>query len=142
MLKKETILSILLIIILIAIPVYATSHFYYNFKRDITLICQDCDYWISCETDSMYPVFDCNDTLIVTEPRNKKDIKIGDIIWFKGTKEQLELYEGDVEYIVHRVKKIDYKGCYITKGDNNYYEDDYTPCFYDIKFKVVGVIYG
>jgi len=132
---------ILFVMILIAIPIYASSHFHYNFKRDITLICPDCDYWVSCETDSMYPVFNCNDTLITIEPRNKKDIKVGSIILFRGTKKQLELYEGDVKYIIHRVKEIDHKRCYITKGDNNYYEDDYRPCFYDVEFIVKGVIY-
>ena len=128
--------------VLLAIPIYATRYFSYEFDNDITLIHLGDDYWISCETDSMYPTFDCNDTLIVTEPRNKKDIRIGDIIWFKGTKEQLEIYEGDVEYIIHRVIGKDYKNCYITKGDNNWIEDNYTPCFYDVKFIVKGVIYN
>ena len=102
------------------------------FDRDITIICPDCDYFIYCNSSSMSPTFDCNDTLIGYPPLIRKDIKIGDIIWFK-TK------EGD---IVHRVIGTDYKACYITKGDNNLIPDNYTPCFYDIKFKIVGVIYN
>jgi signal peptidase I len=90
----------------------------------------------------MYPTIkSCNDTLIGIEPNSRKDIKIGDIIWFRGTKEQIEQYTDGTEHIYHRIKEIDYKGCYVTKGDNNDEEDKYTPCFYDIKFKIVGVIY-
>jgi len=67
----------------------------------------------------MEPTIGCRNTLIAREPISRKDI----------------------EYVVHRVVDIDYKGCYITQGDNNDYVDDYTPCFYDIKFKIVGVLY-
>ena len=142
MLKKETILSILLIIILLAIPIYATRYFSYQFKEDITLICPDCDYWISCESNSMYPTIkSCNDTLIAIEPNSRKDIKVGDIIWYRGKESQTEQYTDGTEYIYHRVKEIDYKGCYKTQGDNNQEVDDYTLCFYDIEFKVVGIIY-
>jgi len=136
------IIYIIFILILIALPVYATRYFSYKFKEDITLICPECNYWISCESDSMYPTIkSCNDTLIGIEPNSRKDIKVGDIIWYKGTDEQMEQYIDGAEYIYHRIIGIDYKGCYITKGDNNQEEDSYTPCFYDIKFKITGVIY-
>jgi signal peptidase I len=123
---------ILYVLILLAIPVYATRYFSHQFKDDITIICPECNYYIFCNSSSMYPTFSCNDALIGIEPNSKKDIEIGDIIWYKGK-------EGD---IVHRIKGIDYKGCYVTKGDNNQEEDVFTPCFYDIKFKIAGVIYG
>ncbi len=134
--------ALFLIGLLLIVSVSATSYFSYRFDSDITLICPDCDYWISCETNSMYPTFGCNDTLIASEPSSKKDIKIGDIIWFHGTKEQLSIYENpDVKYITHRVIGIDYKRCYITKGDNNNHRDNYTPCYYDVIYRIKGVIY-
>jgi len=83
----------------------------------------------------MYPVFDCNDTLIAFQPHSKKDIQAGDIIWFRSNE-----YKG-LKNVVHRVVGIDYKNCYITKGDNNDYADNYTPCFYDVKFVIKGVIW-
>lgn len=126
---------ILYVFILLVIPIYATPYFQYKFDKDITIICPDCDYYIHCDSNSMSPTFSCNDTLITIKPSTKGDIQVGDIIWFSSNE-----YE-DFEYIVHRVVKIDYKGCYITKGDNNDYEDEFTPCFYDIKFKVRGILY-
>ena len=134
------ILSVLLCIVLVVLPVYATRHFNYEFKDDITIICPDCDWWISCESFSMKPTLDCNDTLIVIKPNSRKDIEVGDIIMYRGSEEQLKGFEG-VEYVTHRIVDIDYKGCYVTKGDNNYVLDKFTTCFYDIKFKVVGIIY-
>jgi len=122
---------ILYVLILVVIPVYATRYFSYKFKDDITVICPDCDYFISCNSDSMSPTFDCDDVLIAVQPRSAKDIEVGDIIWYRGKEKD----------VVHRITRKDYKNCYITKGDNTDYEDDFTPCFYDIKFKIKGVIY-
>lgn len=128
--------------ILLAIPVYATRYLYYEFNDDIIRICPDCKYWISCESDSMYPTIkSCNNTLIAVKPSSRKEIEVGDIIWFRGTEEQTIQYTDNTKYIYHRIIRTDHKGCYITKGDNNDYEDSYHPCFYDIKFKIVGVIY-
>lgn len=123
---------ILCVMILLVIPVYATTYFSYKFKDDITIICPECDYYVFCNSNSMHPTFNCNDTLIGIEPTSRKEIEIGDIIWYKGK-------DGD---IIHKVKEMDYKGCYVTKGDNNEVEDDFTPCFYDIRFKIIGVIYN
>ena len=110
-------------------------------KGDVTLICPGCKYWVSCETESMYPTFDCNDTLIGVEPQSRKDIRAGDIIWFPANKEVLTKYRG-TEYVAHRVKKIDYRGCYATQGDNNDFPDEYATCFYDVKLVIRGIIYG
>lgn len=140
----KKLICIPLIFCFIISSVIATPYFDYKFKRDITKICPSCNYWLSCETGSMYPTIkSCNDTLIGVEPDGRKNIKIGDIIWFHGTKNQLSIYENpNVEYIVHRIVGIDYKGCYITKGDNNKVSDEYTPCYYDIKFIIKGIIYN
>lgn len=133
---------ILGIILLLAIPISATKYFQYKFKDDITIVCPDCDYHISCQTDSMSPTANCNDTLIATEPSSKKDIKVGDIIFFTATEEQKSRYTDETAYIYHRIIDTDHKGCYITQGDNNDIPDEFHPCYYDIKFVIRGVIYG
>lgn len=140
----QKLICVILIFCCIISSVIATPYFEYRFNNDITRICPSCQYWLSCETDSMYPTFrSCNNTLIGIEPDGRKDIKIGDIIWFRGTKNQLSIYKHPgVEYMVHRIIGIDYKGCYITKGDNNDEPDNYTPCYYDIKFIIKGIIYS
>ena len=138
--KVYVILSALLCIILVVLPVYATRYFNYEFDNDITIVCPDCDYFTSCQSFSMMPTLDCNDTLIVIRPNSRKDIQVGDIITYRGSEEQLANYEG-IEYVTHRIIGTDHRGCYETKGDNNYVVDSFKPCFYDIKFKVVGIIY-
>jgi len=122
---------VMFVLILLVLPVYATRYFSHTFKDDITIACPDCSYYIFCNSNSMYPTFQCNDTLIMRKPMSRKDIEIGDVIWFKGKNMD----------IIHRVVETDYTGCYVTRGDNNEIEDDFTPCYYDIKFKIVGVIY-
>jgi len=114
-------------------PIYATRYFSYQFDRNIEIVCSDCEWYIHCEdnSNSMYPTFGCNDTLIVAEPRNKKEIETGDIV----------IYWNKEKWVIHRVVNIDYKNHYVTKGDNNMFSDSFHPSFYDIKFIVKGVIY-
>ncbi len=130
----------LILLILILIPVAeATRFFTYEFNNDVTLICTGCNYWMSCDSDSMGRTLGCNDTLLGVEPRSKKEIKVGDILVYKRHKLDKRT---DLKYIIHRVIGFDYRGCFKTKGDNNLAEDKYKPCFYDVKFVIRGVIYG
>lgn len=134
------ILGILLLIIPIINPY---SYFFYKLRDNYVLICPNCSNWVSCQSDSMRPTFDCSDTLIAVEPSSRKEIKSGDIISYRGTKEQLGRFGNEsVKYVIHRIYKINSKGCYITKGDANHILDDFEPCFYDIKFKIVGIMYN
>jgi signal peptidase I len=129
-------LYFLLFVLLLVVPVSTSSD--YNVK-----ICPGCSYYVSCETNSMHPTFDCDDTLLAVYPSSKRDVEPGDIIWFASPRDYRESYQDKkVVYTVHRITRMDYKGCYVTKGDNNQLEDVYHPCFYDIKFKIVGVLYG
>lgn len=122
-----------LAVILIIIPIVIAAHY--------TKICPDCDYYTSCQSNSMYPTFDCNDILFARPPINRADIKIGNIIWFTMPVEEQKQYTDGTKWKVHRIIGMNYTGCYITKGDNNAYQDSFQPCFYDIKFKIVGVMY-
>lgn len=132
---------LLIFILLLMIPLVLAFNF---FRLDYDeVVCPGCDYFISCESDSMSPSFDCNDTLLLVKPFSKEDIKIGDVIWFVGSKEQLSQYRGDdVRFVYHRVVGFDGRGCFVTKGDNNLEVDRFHPCFYDVRFKVKGVVYG
>jgi len=125
------------ILILIAIPVYASRYFFYRFDSDYELVP------VFCGTHSMSPTFECNDTLILTAP---KVVRVGDVIAFTPSKELKDWLtntfgKDKVRYIVHRVIRKDHKNCYVTKGDAINIEDEFHPCFYDIKGVVKGVIY-
>ena len=133
------ILCFALLLIILALGVGATRYFNYYFETDIIIICSDCDYHVSCESNSMGYTLGCNDTLIAVETRSKRDIKVGDIIFYLKHKQDNRT---KLKYIIHRVVDKDYRGCYVTKGDNNVNEDFYKPCFYDIKLKIIGVLYG
>lgn len=62
--------------------------------------------------ESMEPTFYEGDQFLI-EPTSYRDLKIGDIIVFKRNK----------KLISHRIIDIR-SGKYITRGDNNVYEDD------------------
>ena len=117
----------------------ATRYFTYEFENDIKVICSECSTWISCKSNSMGYTLGCNDTIIGTEPSNRKQIKTGDIIIYRRHKSDNRT---KLKYIIHRIIGKDYRNCYITKGDNNGIPDKYHPCFYDIKYIIKGVIYG
>ena len=120
-------------------PVLAARHFTYLFDREVITICPGCKYYVSCKSNSMGNTLGCNDTLIAIEPKTKLDVKVGDIIWYK--RHSLD-NRTNKTYIVHRIINKDYRGCYITKGDNNDNADRYKPCFYDIRFIVKGVLWS
>ena len=135
---KRLALSLWIIILIICTTAIAVPK-----NDDYIRICPDCHYYISCESISMYPTIDCDDTLLAMIPQNKNDLRPGDIIWYSSPKDYKGVYKDKgVIYIIHRIIRMDYKGCYITKGDNNVAEDSFHPCFYDIKFKIVGVLYA
>lgn len=84
-------------------------------------------------TGSMKPVLDGNSNGIRIVPESADQIKVGDIITFK---------QGD-SLIIHRIveKGIDEQGTYfITKGDNNDYNDGKIR-FSDIKYVTVAIVY-
>ena len=95
------------------------------------------DYYIRCDSASMRPAFDCDDILIGIRPA-QKNLHVGDIIWFDIDK------EFDV---IHRIVSIrqDSKGSiiYATRGDSNAgVVDEASTKLEDIKFKIIGIIYG
>ncbi len=121
----------LYVFILLAVAVSATRYFSYDIEQDYTLICPECKLTVNCTSNSMYPTFDCKDTLIMVDPNGRKDINVDDVIYFR-------IKDG---YRMHRVKYIK-RACYITKGDANLFIDrDFMPCYYDVKYKLKGVIY-
>lgn len=76
-------------------------------------------YWIKCNSNSMYPTFDCDSRLNGYYISDKYNISIGTIIWFSSYGYYSKVKSS---FIVHRIIGIDYdsKGMYyITKGDNN-----------------------
>ena len=96
---------------------------------------------ISCISgDSMLPVFDCDDWLILKEVENSNEVEIGDIILFRNNEGLL---------IIHRVFKIE-NDKYQTKADNlgsvviinhKIASSDNWIDFDKIVAKVVGIIY-
>ncbi|MCX6711925.1 MAG: hypothetical protein NT139_02725 [Candidatus Woesearchaeota archaeon] len=86
------------------------------------------------DTHSMDPIINSNANGLEIIPRIEQDIKIGDII----------AYQDSNDLIVHRVIKIskDNQGTYYTlKGDNNTLQDPTKVRFYQIKYKLIGVLY-
>ena len=135
-----------LLLVLLTMAVFASysDKVELQFDSNIIKICPEgCNRYIACYSHSMHPTFNCKDTLIGIKPRNAEDIGVNDIIGFAApldefsyTKEQKK----NISHIIHRVVGKDYKGCYITKGDNNDNNDFYHPCFYDIIYVVKAII--
>ncbi len=91
--------------------------------------------WTSyTDTNSMDPVLDKESNGLEIEPKEPKDIHIGDIV----------AYESQDSLIVHRIIDIkeDSEGIYyVLKGDNSPIEDPEKVRFEQIKYLLVGVIY-
>ena len=91
--------------------------------------------------NSMLPVFDCDDKVILKEVTTKEEVELGDIIVYHNPENRL---------IIHRVVRIENNN-YFTRGDNfdntlrtinnNLDIDDVPISFEKIKYKVVGIIY-
>lgn len=114
----------LYVLILLAIPI-GLGHYYY----------------LSCDTNSMYPIT-CHDNLTAyhVKPYNLTN---GTIIWYSITPEMRLKYTDynfkGIGWIMHRiveVKGTGYNKTYITRGDNNSYNDPWIVKPYQIRFKV------
>jgi len=95
------------------------------------------DYYMTCESASMRPTFDCDDVLIGILP-TKSNLYVGDIVWFDI---------GEDSDVIHRIVSIgkDKYGSttYTTRGDSNQGDrDEWVTRIKDIKFKIIGIIYG
>ena len=81
------------------------------------------------KSNSMSPVFNKNDIIIIQE---QKEYKIGDIVTYKAN-------NGSI--ITHRIIEKDENEIY-TKGDNNNTKDENPICIDDIKGKVIFILYS
>ena len=100
----------------------------------------NCFRMMAC-TSSMKPVFSCKNALIIY---NEAQLKIGDVIafnlpaHFSGKDDYGK--EIEVYYYAHRIISINGTR-YVTKGDNNWAQDEYQPSAEDVIGKVKVIIY-
>lgn len=74
-------------------------------------VCDDCDFNVDCsDATSMLPTFGCEHTLKMCSSFDS--LEIGDIIFFNNGESN----------VIHRIVDTQYNG-YITRGDNNPFED-------------------
>ncbi|MDF2538655.1 MAG: signal peptidase [Herbinix sp.] len=73
----------------------------------------------SVRSNSMYPLFQRSDLLLIQSLSAKENVQIGDIVVFKDKEGQLS----SQGYIVHRIVEGNDETGYITKGDANDYTD-------------------
>lgn len=109
---------------------------YYELSKDTS------PFRVSCDSgNSMLPLFDCDDILLMKEVDSVSEVHLGDVILFRKLNDNL---------VIHRVFSIS-NGTYQTKGDNlvnavsngrgEIVSTDVPISFEQIKSKVVGVIY-
>ena len=96
-------------------------------------------HWAGC-TESMKPEITCNDTLIIVRVWGKA--KEGDII--VASSQDKSLWQGKPDYIIHRVVSVwktyaDNKTYYVTKGDNNEFQDPMVAEPRHFNWRVVGI---
>jgi len=96
----------------------------------ITMCNKGCHHKMYCGSNSMSPVFSCNDKLWGYKP-SSNEIGVGDIIFSKNPSGNL----------IHRVIGFTEDGKYITKGDNNNFIDEYNPSYQDIFIKIGRIDY-
>ena len=99
---------------------------------------------ISCNTNSMYPTFDCHSKIETTGIYNYNPVQVGDIVRYPITM-QMRLdnkkygwgynFNG-ITYILHRIYNITEKG-FITKGDNNQNPDPWIVIPWTVTMKVI-----
>lgn len=106
-------------------------------SRNKVVIDIDNIYWgYMLDSNSMDPLLDEGTTVLTVKPSGPNDISIGDLLVYKAN---LSEYN-----IVHRVINIsaDDEGIFfITKGDNNPYDDPFRIRFNDVVAIVIGIIY-
>ena len=93
---------------------------------------------ILADTNSMDPTADASSKIIVVQPRNERDVHIGDIVGYRCGQ------CGEDEVVMHRVIEIaqDEEGVYYTlKGDNLPAADPGKVRFSQVRTVVVGIIY-
>jgi len=88
---------------------------------------------ITSNSDSMRPSLHSGSQILILFEVKEEDLQVGMIIGF-----------GQDPTTIHRIIRIeedDGKNIYITKGDNNPFEDDSKTVYEDIKYVVGAVIY-
>lgn len=106
-------------------------------KQELILTGKDENYWITCNSNSMSPTFTCKDKLIVIKVNNINELKIGDIIWYKTPRAK----DYNVKYFVHRISNIS-NNIISTRADNIIFDKEENITFNQVKFKVIGILYG
>jgi signal peptidase I len=90
---------------------------------------------IVCDSNSMYPIFDCHSKVYVETYNKGEGLKINDIVCYNP--DYRHFRNNGFRYICHRIIDIQDK-TYLTKGDNNIINDYYI-LERDIAFKVVKI---
>jgi len=94
---------------------------------------------VRCETNSMYPVILCNNTLLLREVNNFNELRVNDIVMFDN---RIEGRKQQYDYVVHRIIKLNKEGKQIlTIGDNNKVEDRRYIDFEKVKHVIIGVVW-
>ena len=118
--KKKSALRIVLdvvkttvVLAIIAFLIYVVVN---NLRGNITFIGNKGVLWV--KTDSMEPTIPAQ-SYIVVEKVNTKDLKVGDVISFISTDSAIG---GALN--THRIVGTDNRGWYVTRGDNNFKDDE------------------
>lgn len=91
-------------------------------------------------TGSMRPTFDCDDAVLLYQPRYSYEIQVEDVVVYRIPVSDPNNCSFEGRYIIHRVVRFD--GTYYWfKGDANSSEDDCGVTFGLITAKVIGIIY-
>lgn len=115
-----------------------TMQEYNDIKMPKALIGDGHTWWIKCGSNSMYPTFNCTDTLVALSPKDKYALDVNDIVFYSRGND----YDNDMgQFVIHRIidkAYIDGKQYYVLKGDNNHYIDDYMIQPWQVKYKIIG----
>lgn len=107
----------------------------------IPLVLSSNDLWdsISCGSHSMYPTINCTNSVYINLTQN---VRLNDIIVFRNP-DNFTVFRGrSVEeyYVMHRIVKVN-RTHFITKGDNNTYDDFINHGWVVNKKDVIGKVY-
>lgn len=115
------------------VVVFGSGRFRLNYVENVFLVADGFSYWLNCGSESMFPVFGCDDVLLAYHPSSRLEVRVGDILGYREP-------DNDDFFIVHRVVGLS-GGRFVMKGDNNIVNDSYMPFFGDVEYKVVGILY-